>query len=458
MLRPDSSVSDRTHSLPLLAALAVLAAAPVVAQPPAPASPQPDIEVVLEGGQRPPLRLAAPAPRGIETLSAAAAAAANEIDTTLRYDLEISGAFQLQGPLELAVLRLTGNQEEDFELYRSLANEVLLEVDFSAEGDRLVLEGRVFDLKSGRSVLGKRYRGELRVARRIAHTFADEIIQYFTGRSGVSLTSIAFQSDRVGEKNREIYLMDYDGHNQHPVTAHKTISMSPTWHPSGDRLAYVSFLQGQPGIFLVELASGGKSPLVTQGNFNASPSFSPDGRSLAFARSVGDGNAEIFVADRDGGNMRRLTHSSGIDTNPAWSPTGREIAFTSSRAGSPQIYVMGSEGTDLRRVTFEGSYNDGAAWSPDGARIAHSSRRRNQFDVAITDLVTLESRVLTSFAGSHESPSFSPDGRRIVFSSTRPAGGPGRTQIYVIDVSGANLRRLTEQGNNLAPEWSSYLQ
>lgn len=444
-----------------LAAVAALALTLLAALLPAalaaqerPAASQSDIEVVLDRSQRARLRLAQPSAEGRERLSGQAATAARELEATLRADLEASGVFEIQGPAQLAVLSLTGETERDFELYRSLGNEILLETTMSQEGDRLVLEGRLFELSSQRNLLAKRYRGGIDVARRIAHTFSDEIVEFFTGRKGVALTSIAFHTDREGNGTREIYVMDYDGWNQRPVTQHKTLSMSPDFAPSGDELAYVSYVTRAPGIHLADLRTGRKTHVLVDGDLNISPAFSPDGKQLAVARSVGDGNIEIFVCDRDGSNLRRLTHSRGIDTNPAWSPTGRELAFTSNRAGSPQIYVMSAEGTDLRRATFEGDYNDGAAWSPDGTRLAHATRRGNSFDLALTDLVTLESLRIPAGPGSHEAPAFSPDGRKLAFASTRDAGSERMTQIYVMDLDGSNVRQLTTEGNNSAPSWS----
>jgi len=211
-------------------------------------------------------------------------------------------------------------------------------------------------------VVGKLYRGTLDLARRIAHTFSDEIVLYLTGKRGIALTSIAFYSDRQGDATEELYLMDYDGYDQRRVTGHRSLSMSPSWAPGASALAYVSFFAGNgPAIYLADLASGKKTPVVTDGTFNVSPSVSPDGSQIAFARATNNANIEIYVARRDGSGLRRLTTSSGIDTNPAWSPNGQDIAFTSSRSGSPQLYVMDREGANVRRVTFQGEYNDLAA-------------------------------------------------------------------------------------------------
>jgi TolB protein len=420
-------------------------------EPPAtPPPPTQNDQVTLEltRGQRALIKLAFPALRGTAALSGPAAAAARELEQTVRQDLQLSGYFEIQGPEAFGALHLTGDLQKDLDAYRSTGNEILLLGDVRGEADKVVFEGRLFDLGSGQAILAKRYRGGFEVARRIGHTFADEVILYLTGKPGISLTSLAFTSDRTGFK--EIFTMDYDGQGQRRITGHRSTSMSPAWSPNGDALAYTSFFNGPPGIYIADLSSGVKRTVMTSGSLNISPSFSPDGGRIAFARSL-EGNIEIFTVERGGGGLRRLTHSNAIDTNPAWSPKGGQIAFTSSRAGNPQLYLMDPEGADQRRLTFEGEYNDGASWSPDGDLVAYTSRRNGQFQIAVTNVVTLATRVLTSGPGENESPTFSPDGRKIAFVSRRN----GHKQIFVIDAAdGGGLRQLTQEGNNDMPDWS----
>ena len=450
----------RSAALPLLLVILfplalVLAAAqqpPAPAPAPAatPAGQQPgQVTLVLPGnGQQRRIKLAFPAFSGQPGGNAAnAAAAGRELEETVRRDLDASGYFEIQGPDVLSGLHLTGDVQKDLAAYKSTGNEVILLGEVKNEQDRLVFDGRVLDAGSGQAALAKRYRGPYSVSRRMAHTFADEVVRTLIGRPGIALSAIAFTSDRTGAK--EIWVMDYDGANPRKITGHHSTSMSPAWSPDGASLAYTSFFNGPPGLYLADLASGRKRPVVTSGTLNTSPSFSPDGKRIAFARSL-DGNVEIFTADLDGGNLRRLTNSAAIDTNPAWSPKGGNIAFTSSRASNPHIYLMDAEGANQRRLTFDGTYNDGAAWSPEGDLIAYASRRDGQFQIAVTNVGTLETQVLTSGPGENESPTFSPDGRQIAFTSRRS----GHKQIYVMALDGSKLRPLTTEGNNDMADWS----
>ena len=416
--------------------------------------PGPDVTIELRDTDvRSRVRLALPKMGQEPSMSAAAVKAAAELERALLDDLEYSGLFDVQDQEILSVLELTGDRAQDFPMYRSLGNQMILLGDLSERQGRIVLEARVIDLENfGEICKGKRYRGTFDQARRVAHTYADQVVSCF-GATGVALTSIAFASNRTGHK--EIYIMDYDGYDQRPLSGHQSISMAPTWSPPGDGLAYVSYFSGQPALYWVDLASGDKRPIVEDGQHNFTPTFSPDGQWVAFTRSVA-GNTEIFKMSRRGGSPVQLTHSDRIDANPAWSPDGREIAFTSDRSGTAQIYVMDAEGGNVRRVTRQGLNNDGATWHPEGTRIAYAQRNEagHRYDIAITDLVTEETQVLTSGPGSNEAPSFSPDGQRIVFESTRD----GSSQIWVVDADGTNLKRLTSEGENFAPAWSGYPQ
>src|SRR4051812_34167182 len=246
----------------LLAGLALFAQQPPAAQAP-PAAPQQPGQVTLEinrGLQARKIKIAFPAFRG------QTGGPGQELEQTVRHDLDASGYFAIQGPDALSGLALSGDVQKDLPAYRSTGNEVLLLGDVRAEGDHIVLEGRVLDLGSGQAVLAKRYRGPFPVSRRMAHTFADEVVRFLVGKTGIALSEIAFTSDRTGTK--EIFVMDYDGANQHKVTGHQSTSMSPAWSPNGESIAYTSFFNGPPGLYLADVGSGRKRPIITSGSLN----------------------------------------------------------------------------------------------------------------------------------------------------------------------------------------------
>ncbi len=441
----------------LLLLLASAAAAIAQGSTPAPGKETPtgivpggaDQTIELTAGGKTQVRLAFPATEIGRGLSGETLEAAREIEQTLRDDLDQTIVFNSQGPTELAVLTLTGDRAQDFEQYRSLGNEVVLLATIKQEGDKLVLDGWVYDLPSKQSILGKRFRGTRSQARLVAHYLADAMHYQFTGRPGLALTTIAFQSDRDG--HQELYLMDYDGRNQRRISGHKSTSGYSDWSPAGDAIAYMSYFAGTPGIYYVELATGKKVPIYRDGTLNISPSFSPDGQSLAFTHSR-NSNSDIYRCKRVCQEPVRLTRSQAIDTNPSWSPDGQQLAFTSSRSGRPNVYVMNLDGSNVRRISFEGDYNDGASWQPGGTHIAYASREGSRFRIATTNLVDLKTRILTAGPDSYEEPCFSPDGRRILFSVRRGK----QAQVYVMNADGSDWRQLTHEGNSSGADWSNF--
>lgn len=372
--------------------------------------------------------------------------AAETIHRVLSDDLRYSRVFSLVPAEHLSYIRPLNPKEIFFKDWESIQTRILVVGEVSQSQNRIILEVKIYDVKSERMILGRRYQIEPGVFRLVAHRVADELMKLY-GEKPYFTTKIVFVSNRDG--NDELYMMDYDGANQTRLTFNKWRDYMPAWSPDQRAIVFTSYRTGNPDLYILYPYEGKLVPVSTRGT-NFSGAFSPDGKKLAFC-STKDGNAEIYVANADGSNVRRITFNSAIDTAPTWSPTGREIAFTSDRTGTPQIYIMDAEGGNVRRVSFGGNYLDSPAWSPDGERIAFVSRVDNFFDIYILNLKTNKITKLTETRARNESPSWSPDGRHVIFSSNVS----GTIQIYSVDYDATNLRCLTSQGENKLPNWTN---
>ncbi len=317
-----------------------------------------------------------------------------------------------------------------------------------ADENKFVFEGKVYDVKSERFMFGKRYESETALTRLVAHKFADELMMTY-GEPALFTTKIAFVSNRDG--NNELYMMDYDGENQTRLTFNAYQDYMPAWSAEGRRIAYTAYEGEKARLYILHPFEGRRELVFDRGSQAAAPSFSPDGKWLAFFSTESESNSNIYVADGDGKNPRQVTFTKSIDTAPTWAPTSREIAFTSDRLGTPQIFIMDREGSNIRRVSFGGTYHDGPAWSPTGDHIVYVSRVEAVFDLYVLDLRSNQIIKLTEGYSRNESPCWSPDGRHLVFSSNR---NTNTVQVYSIDYDGRNLKRLTSKGENKLPDWA----
>ena len=215
---------------------------------------------------------------------------------------------------------------------------------------------------------------------------------------------IAFDSHRDSSVSTEIYLMDADGSNQHRLTRdsgqNQIFNMRPLWSPRGDLIAFEKSVNGQAyDVWVIRPDGSDLRQLTGDGGIKRDVSWSPDGTRLAYTRSDSAGS-RIYTVGLDGAPPLALSPAESQDTNPAWSPDGSQIAFS-----APALTVMNADGSGRSALTQIST--SGPAWSPDGMRIAFSGLRPFP---------------------RYSSPRF---------------GTPTRQDVFVIDVTGRNLRRLT---------------
>jgi TolB protein len=370
-------------------------------------------------------------------------------------DLARSGQF---APMERRnmVAQPGSGDDIDFGSWRTLEVDhvVVGAIEPGADG-RYRVRFQLFDVARQRQVTGYRYSAEGDALRGLAHTISDAIYEAITGERGAFATRVAFVSTGGPGQARayRLRVADYDGSNARNVLASDEPVMSPAWSPDGERVAYVSFEDGRPAVFVQQVATGERRRVSQRAGINGAPAWSPDGERLALTLSH-EGNPELYVLDLGTDELQRVTRNSGIDTSPAWMPSGEQIVFTSDRAGGPQLYKAAADGSgQAERLTFDGAYNADPDVGPNGARVAFVHRTRaSQYRIAVLALESGRMRVVTE-GRLDESPSFAPNGRMILYATEHQ----GRGVLGSVSVDGRAAARLSRaEGDVREPAWGPF--
>ena len=289
-----------------------------------------------------------------------------------------------------------------------------------------------------------------RTWRLAVHGVADAVHEWITGQRGFAQSRIAFVRGGV------VHFVDSDGEQDQQIPV-VSPAMSPSWHPSGNLVAYNTY-GPESRIVIYDLRTGRARDLGAQRNTtNVTPVFTPDGRSLAYSLSTENG-ADLYLVPLDGDAFpRRVTAGRGsMNVQPSYSPDGNRVAFMSDRTGHPEVYIMDADGTNPDIFTAfdfgDQNYRASPDWSPDGRQVTFQSRIDGRFQIFTMTLRDRQPRQLTS-EGENEDPSWAPDGRHLVFSSTRS----GTRQLWILDTESGRLRQLTQAGGSRLPAWSPRL-
>ena len=338
-------------------------------------------------------------------------------------------------------------QEVNYPTFRARGADAVVIGTVAPQPDgRYEVRFRLMDVQKQAQLAGFAYTASREQLRHTAHKIADVIYEKLTGDKGVFSTRIAYVAKNG--KRFELQVADADGYGAQTILQSGEPIISPSWSPDGTRLAYVSFEQKKPVVYVQSLTTGTRRAVANFWGSNSAPTWSPDGRRLAVVLTK-DGGSQIYVVGADGGEATRLTRSTAIDTEPNFSPDGQLVLFTSDRGGSPQIYGMSTSGSDVRRLTFEGTYNVSPRFNPDGKSFTFIQRNGGRFNVAVQDLATRQVQVLTD-GTVDESPSFAPNGRMILYATEVR----GRGILSAVSSDGRVKQRLTANAGDVRePAW-----
>ena len=312
---------------------------------------------------------------------------------------------------------------------------------------------KLFDIRKSQALGGLDINSSADNLRAAAHKIADDIVYKLLGERGVFSTRLSYVI-KDGKRYR-LVISDADGQNIRNALNSADPIISPSWSPDGKKVAYVSFEDRKPVIYVHELATGKRVMLSNQKGNNSAPAWTPGGKQLAISLSK-DGNTQIYGINSDGTGLHRLSRGYTIDTEPQYSPDGRYIYFTSDRGGSPQIYRMSAEGEQVegaKRISYKQGFVTSPRISPDGKYLAYIANIGGAYRLYIVNLATGDSQALTD-GTSDESPSFAANGRYLLYSTKVN----GKRVLAAVSVDGNSKQVLTIPGSDVRqPSWGPFM-
>ena len=371
-------------------------------------------------------------------------------------DLRNSGYYS-PIPRQNMISQPSQASEVIFRDWKALGAQYVMVGSIVPAGGRLQVQYALFNVATEQQVLTGSVAGSTDQLRDMAHYIADHSFEKLTGIKGAFSTRMLYvTAERFSTNNTRYTLQrsDYDGARAVTLLQSREPILSPRFAPDGKRIAYVSFEQKRPRIFIQNIDTGRREQVTNFEGLNGAPAWSPDGSRLAFVLSK-DGNPDIYVMNVASRQISRVTAGPGINTEPFWGKDGNTLYFTSDRGGKPQIYKQSVGGGGAERVTFVGNYNANPKLSADEKTLVmiHRQQGFTNFKVAAQDLQRGSVKILSE-TSLDESPTVAPNGTMLIYATRQQ----GRGVLMLVSLNGrVRLPLPTAQGEVREPSWSPYL-
>ncbi len=397
-----------------------------------------------------------PTPQSTSTPAGTTEALGRQVAEVVAADLRGSGLFKPVGPGGLRAVAYPEVTAPAFDYWPTTGAAALVQGFVQANADgKLTVGCYLYDLALKSELTRQGYVVEPRDWRRAAHKCADAIYARLSGESPFFDSRIAYIAES-GPKERRVKrlaIMDSDGANHRFLTNGQSTVLTPRFSPDYKQIVYLSYVENRPRIYIYDIGTGRQRVVTESANQTFAPRFSPDGRWILYSMSV-NGNTDVYRVSATGGASQRLTNAPGIDVGGSYSPDGSRIVFESDRSGSQQLYVMNADGSDQRRISFGGGRYATPEWSPRGDLIAFTKIAGN-FRVGVMTPDGGGERLLTN-SWQDEAPTWSPNGRVIQFFRTSQGRG-GKSNVWQVDLTGVNERRIPTPLDGSDPTWGPLL-
>jgi TolB protein len=415
-------------------------------------------EVVTGSAESADVRIAVPyfsAPEAVDTPAGNTASLAKQIAGIIASDLSGSGLFTPIGPAGLRDISFAEVQSPQYGYWRGKNADQLIEgfIRVDASGN-LNVGCYLYDVNFGSESNRLGFVVKPSEWRRAAHKCADAFYSKVTGEAPFFDSRIAYiaETGPKGKRKKQLAVMDSDGANREILTSGTSTALTPRYSPNYRSILYLSYQDGNPRIYVYDIASKRQRLIYASKNPTFAPRWSPNGQTILFSMAVG-GNTDVYKIAVDSNTPVRLTTAPGIDVGGSFSPDGSKIVFESDRSGSQQVYVMGSDGANQNRISFGSGRFATPEWSPRGDLIAYT-RIAGDFRVGTMRPDGSGENLLTN-SWQDEAPTWAPNGRVIQFFRTEK--NSGKTSIWQVDLTGKNERKLPTPTDGSDPAWGPVL-
>jgi TolB protein len=401
-----------------------------------------------------------PIPIAIPALGGGDSQLGQDIANVITNDLARSGLFRAIAP---GAFIQAGGQGDvpNFQNWKAVGAQALVTGRAESQGGgQIRVEFRLWDVLPQAQIQGTAYTTSQSNWRRIAHIMADVIYERLLGEKGYFDTRIVYiaATGPRGRQTKRLAIMDQDSENNRFLTDGSWLVLTPRFHPTRDEIAFMSYANNRPRVYLFNLGSGQQRVLGDFEGMTFAPRFSPDGSNVVMSVTRG-GGSDLVTVDLASRASRRLTDSGAIDVSPCYSPDGSQIVFNSDRGGDQQLYLMGAGGGGVRRISFGSGRYATPVWSPRGELIAFTrfGGESGNFSIGVMHPDGSGERILSE-GFSVEGPTFAPNGRVLMFwrqTAGRDNRGSGfSSRLVSIDITGFNERVVGTPTDASDPAWS----
>lgn len=323
----------------------------------------------------------------------------------------------------------------------------------------LEIKIRMWDVLDQRQFFGKFYTASKDSYRKVSNLISNEIFKAVTGEKiGHFDSKILYvaESGPINKRIKKISIIDFDGESNVTLTDGRSLVLTPIFSKKADEIFYLRYFENRPQIFNLNIKNLKNHKVGGFKGTTFAAAAHPINPNLILLSAIINENTDIYEMNLSANTAKRLTKTPAIDTTPSYSPDGKSIAFSSDREDGQQIFMMDNDGSSVKRISFGGGSYSKPIWSPDGKSIAFTKIKGNRFYIGVM-LPNGKGEKLLTDGYIVEGAKWSPNGRYIIYSKKKGQYGQDSIpHLFVTDIlTGFEIEVPTPKNEGASdPDWA----